>query len=260
MREPTLTKRRGGGWIALLLVAIFLLVWELIVRAKNIPPYLVPAPSMIFSALWTERGLYLQAFLTTLGEAFAGLLLGVALGSLIASLLILVPAVEDGVMTLALFTKSTPMVAIAPLLTIYFGFGIAPKIIITALITFFPVLINVLTGLQKVDPAQVDTFYYWNATKWEVFRYLRVPSALPLLFVALKISGPLALTGAVIAEWTGASGGLGRQMWLAYTNLNLPYLFGAIFMLAIAGITIYKVLDWAEKQIIFWQRPSNSTT
>lgn len=255
INDPTRNRRKQTTWVAVGIVIVFLLIWELVVRAMTIPVYLVPAPSKILTTLWDARILYLTAFLTTLLEAAIGLILGVLVGFLTASILMLIPTVEDGIMTLALFIKSTPIVAIAPLLTIYFGFGSMPKIVITSLMTYFPVLINILSGLRKVDQGQLDNFHYWNATGWEIYRDLRVRSALPLLFAALKISAPLALTGAVVAEWTGASGGLGRQMWLAYTNLNLPYLFAAIFLLAIAGIAIYKILDWAEKLVLFWQAP-----
>ena len=170
----------------------------------------------------------------------------------IAALLTLRPGLEGGVMTLAILVKSTPMVAIAPLLTIWLGFGVLPKIIITALMTFFPVLVNVLSGLQHPDPALLDLFQSWRASRWQIFLNLRLPSSLPYLFAALKISAPLALIGAVVAEWTGASGGLGRTMWLAYTNLNLPFLFAAIFVLAAAGMVIYTTLAWAERRLIFW--------
>jgi NitT/TauT family transport system permease protein len=179
--------------------------------------------------------------------------LGVLAGVLIASLLTLRPGIEGGVMTLAILIKSTPLVAIAPLLTLWMGFGILPKILITALLTFFPVLVNILSGLQHVDPALIDLFRSWRASRWEIFINLRLPSALPYLFASLKISAPLALIGAVVAEWTGASGGLGRTMWLAYTNLNLPFLFAAIFILAAAGMSLYRLMVWAELKVVFWQ-------
>ncbi|MHB8932678.1 MAG: ABC transporter permease, partial [Bellilinea sp.] len=163
---------------------------------------------------------------------------------------------EGGVMTLAILMKSTPLVAIAPLLTIWLGFGVLPKIVITSLMTFFPVLVNMLGGLQRVDTALTDLFHSWNASRWEVFRHLRLPNALPYLFSALKISAPLALIGAVVAEWTGASGGLGRNMWMAYTNLNLPFLFAAIFILAAAGMSLFRLLAWLERKSVFWQ-PGN---
>ncbi len=232
----------------------FLLLWEGFVHLLAIPPYLLPAPSRVIATLAAHPGEYVQASLVTLGEALSGLLLGVLAGFLIASLLTLRPGLEGGVMTLAILVKSTPMVAIAPLLTIWLGFGVLPKILITALLTFFPVLVNVLSGLQRPDPALLDLFRSWRASPWAIFLHLRLPSALTYLFAALKISAPLALIGAVVAEWTGASGGLGRVMWLAYTNLNLPFLFGAIFVLASAGMLLFGMLSWLEKRVIFWNQ------
>ena len=234
------------------IVIFFFLAWEAGVRIMQMPPYLLPAPSRIMTTLIAYPGDYAKATGVTLGEALVGLLCGLLAGALIATLLTLRPGLEGGVMTLAILVKSTPMVAIAPLLTIWLGFGVLPKIIITALLTFFPVLVNVLSGFQRPDPALLDLFRSWNASRWEIFIHLRLPSALPYLFAALKISAPLALIGAVVAEWTGASGGLGRIMWLAYTNLNLPSLFAAIFILALAGISLYSLLAWLEKRAIFW--------
>lgn len=246
-------RRLNGGQTAALIVLLFLILWEGIVKLLAIPVYLLPAPSRILRTLIEQPGLYANASLITLGEAFAGLLIGVLAGALIASLLTLLPGLEDGVMTLAILLKSTPLVAIAPLLTIWLGFGVLPKILITALLTFFPVLVNVLSGLQKTDSHHLELFHSWHASRSEIFRHLRAPGALPYLFAALKISAPLSLIGAVVAEWTGASGGLGRVMWLAYTNLNLPFLFAAIFILAAAGMLLYRLTVWLERRIIFWQ-------
>ena len=218
------------------------------------PPYLLPAPSLILTTLAAHPLDYALAASITLAEALTGLIIGVLAGVVIAALLTLRPGLEGGVMTLAILVKSTPMVAIAPLLTIWLGFGVLPKVLITALMTFFPVLVNVLSGLQHPDPALLDLFQSWRTSRWQTFLNLRLPSSLPYLFAALKISAPLALIGAVVAEWTGASGGLGRTMWLAYTNLNLPFLFAAIFVLAAAGMVIYTTLAWAERRIIFWVR------
>ncbi|MCH7589282.1 MAG: ABC transporter permease subunit, partial [Chloroflexi bacterium] len=138
-------------------------------------------------------------------------------------------------------------------LTIWLGFGVVPKIIITALLTFFPVLVNLLSGLRSTDVALLDTFQSWHASRWEVFLNARLPSATPHLFAALKVSAPLALIGAVVAEWTGASGGLGRTMWLAYTNLNLPFLFAAVFILASMGVALYTLVIFIEDRVYFWE-------
>ncbi len=247
---------RRTALVAWGIVITFLLAWETGVRLLDVPAYLLPSPSHIAATLARNLDLYARASLLTLGEALAGLLLGVLAGVAIAVLLTLLPGIEDGVMTLAILMKSTPLVAIAPLLTLWLGFGVLPKIIITALLTFFPVLVNVLSGLQRVDQPYLDLFHSWRASRWEVFCFLRLPGSLPYLFAALKISAPLALIGAVVAEWTGASGGLGRTMWLAYTNLNLPYLFAAIFILASAGMILYRLLAWAEARAVFWQPAS----
>jgi ABC-type nitrate/sulfonate/bicarbonate transport system permease component len=238
--------------VALALVGVFFLAWEAGVDLLHTPVYILPAPSRVLLTLAANAGNYAADALVTLGEALAGLFFGLLAGSLLACLLTLQPGLEGGVMTLAILLKSTPMVAIAPLLTLWLGFGIAPKVIITALLTFFPALVNMLSGLQRPDPALLDLFRAWQASRWEIFLHLRLPSAAPYLFAALKISAPLALIGAVVAEWTGASSGLGRTMWLAYSNLNLPYLFAAIFLLAAFGMILYGLLSLLERKIVFW--------
>ena len=238
--------------VALVIVLIFFLAWEASVTLLHTPIYILPAPSRVLQTLGANAGTYAEATLITLGEALAGLFFGLLAGTLLASLLILQPGMEGGVMTLAILLKSTPLVAIAPLLTLWLGFGVAPKVIITALLTFFPVLVNMLSGLQRPDPALLDLFRAWQASRWDIFQHLRLPSAAPFLFAALKISAPMALIGAVVAEWTGASGGLGRIMWLAYSNLNLPFLFAAIFLLAAFGMILYWLLASLEHKIIFW--------
>ena len=241
--------------IAWLIVILFLGGWEITVHGLGLPEYLLPAPTRIFQVLFQNATLYLESSWITLSEALMGLLLGVTAGVLIAALLSMQPVLEGGVMSLAILLKSTPLVAIAPLFTLWLGFGILPKVLITGLMTFFPVLVNVLYGFQHPEPALIDMFTSWNTGKREMFLRLRLPTALPYLFSALKISLPLALIGAVVAEWTGASGGLGRTMWLAYTNLNLPFLFAAIFILAAAGVVAYRCLMWLESRVVFWQTP-----
>lgn len=243
---------RTDNMIALVLMLLGISLWELAVRLLSVPIYLLPAPSVILQTLFQHTSLYAQASLLTLSEAVGGLLLGLITGVCAATLLGLWPRLERGVMTLAILVKSTPLVAIAPLLTIWLGFGVLPKVLITALLTFFPVLVNVLSGIQSADGALLDTFHSWNANRWELLLHVRAPSALPHLFAALKVTAPLALIGAVVAEWTGASGGLGRTMWMAYTNLNLPYLFAAVFVLAAMGMALYSLVVLLERKTIFW--------
>jgi len=229
-----------------------LAAWEAGVYFWHVPVYLLPPPSLILRTLIQNAPVYLHASLVTFGEALLGLCLGTCIGICIAVLVTFWPTLEHGIMSLAILVKSMPLVAIAPLLTIWLGFGWQPKVVITALVTFFPVLINVLVGLQTIDASLLDLFRSWRASRWEFLWHLRLPHSLPYIFAALKVSTPLALIGAIVAEWTGASGGLGRQMWLAYTNLNLPHLFAAIFILAAAGILLYWLTTQVEQRLAFW--------
>jgi len=228
-------------------------LWEIVVRARGIPVYLLPAPSLVLKTLAARADDYGAAALLTLAQAMGGLSAGLAAGILIAVLITYWKGIERGVLALAILVKATPMVAIAPLLTIWFGFGPLPKVILVALITFFPVLINTHAGLLAVDEAILALLHSLNASRWEVFRYARWPSANPFLFAALKVVAPLSLVGAVVAEWAGASAGLGRMMWLAYSNLNMPSLFAGIFCLALMGVGLYGGVTVAENRTLFWR-------
>ncbi|PWH17081.1 MAG: nitrate ABC transporter permease [Anaerolineae bacterium] len=241
---------------AALLLVLALLGWEVGVRLSRTPVYLLPAPSRIWATFWLDPLYYLQALWVTLGEAVGGLTLGLLAGIGVAVWVTLQPRLEGGVMTLALLIKSMPLAAIAPLLTIWLGFGVLPKVIITALLTFFPVLVNTLVGLQSADAEMLDLLRVHRATAWQTLRHLRAWLALPYLFAALRVAAPLSLMGAVIAEWTGAGSGLGRVMWLAYANLNLPPLFAAIFVVSTVSIFIYLLMVWLEHKAMPWRTPS----
>lgn len=240
-------------FFALLMLAGLFAAWEILVQWRGIPVYLLPAPSRIAQTFLARPAYFLAALSVTLLEALGGLLLGGLVGIGVAALVSLRPNLERGVMTLAILVKSTPLAAIAPLLTIWLGFGMFPKIIITALLTFFPTLVNVLVGLQSAERDMLDLMRVHHATNWQILVHLRAWLALPYLFAALRVTAPLALVGAVIAEWTGASSGLGRVMWLAYSNLNLPPMFAAIFILSLAGMGAYGFIVWLERKTIRWK-------
>lgn len=238
---------------AFLLVTALLAAWEFFVYWHAIPVYLLPAPTRIAQTFFLQPGYFLTALLVTLGEALTGLIIGTLAGILVSALVSLHPQSERGVMTVAILVKSTPLAAIAPLLTIWLGFGVMPKIIITALLTFFPILVNVLVGLQSAEREMLDLLRVQRATRWQILIYLRAWLAFPYLFAALRVAAPLSLVGAVIAEWAGASSGLGRVMWMAYSNLNLPPMFAAIFVLSLSGMTAYGLIVWLERKIIRWR-------
>lgn len=243
----------SGRLIGVGLVLAMLVGWETAVWLTGTPVYLLPAPTRIGGYLWAHGGALGGAALVTLAEALAGLVLGTAVGLALAVLINFWTKLEQGVMSLAILIKSTPIIAIAPILTIWLGFGPLPKVIVTGLLTFFPVLINALSGFRTTDPAVVDWLRSLDASPQEIFVHARWPGARPYLFAALRIVAPLALIGAVVAEWMGASGGLGRHMWLAYTNLNLPSLFAAVFVLTAVSTAVYQAVVWLEKRTIHWK-------
>lgn len=245
-------RRASGAAIGLAIILLALALWELGVRLTNTPAYLIPAPSAVLGYLAARPAPLLQAAGVTLLEALAGLCLGTAVGLALAVLINFWSRLEQGVMSLAILIKSTPIIAIAPILTIWLGFGAAPKVIVTALLTFFPMLINALSGFRATDRAIVEWMRSLDATPREIFVHARWPAARPYLFAALRVVGPLSLVGAVVAEWMGASGGLGRTMWLAYTNLNMPSLFASVFVLTIMSTALYQGIVLLERRLLFW--------
>ncbi|HET9259612.1 MAG TPA: ABC transporter permease [Acidimicrobiia bacterium] len=244
---------RGRAVSLVLIVGGAIVSWHLLVIAGDVPVYIVPGPLDVLDAFGDELGGLARAAGVTLFEALAGLLIGSVAGITLAVVITFWGHLEQGLMSLALLVKSTPIIAIAPILTIWMGFGAGPKVAVTALLTFFPVLINSLEGFRSVDVAMLDWARSIDAPRREVFVQLRWPSARPFLFAALKVVAPLSLIGAVVAEWVGASSGLGRHMWVAYTNLDMPSLFAAVLALAAMSALIFWAADMAERKGVPWE-------
>ena len=242
--------RRGA--IGVVIVTGALVLWEAGVAVTGTPVYLVPAPSDVAAAVAGEAGGLVPDAVVTLGEALAGLVVGGSIGLALAALITFWDQLEQGIMSLALLIKSTPIIAVIPILTVWMGFGAGPKVVVTALLTFFPVLINSLEGFRSVDPAVHDWLRSIDAPAGQQFRLVRWPSARPFLFAALKVAAPLALVGAVVAEWMGASSGLGRRMWLAYNNLDMPSLFAAVAALTLVSASLYRIVVAAERRAVHW--------
>jgi len=246
--------RRTLGAVAPPVAVLVLLVvaWWLYVRISGVKPYLVPPPGAVFERWWGDLGYFYGEGLVTVGEAIGGLALGGGLALTLAVVLAHSRPLERGVLPVAIALKVTPIVAVAPLFTIWFGFGTTPKVLIAALIAFFPVLINAITGFRAVNPGALDVLRSLNASPVEIFLKLRLPSALPYLFAALKVSTTLALIGAMVAEWSGAGRGLGRIILLAHSNLDMPTLFAGIFTLASLGVLLTGAVSLVERRMLFW--------
>jgi NitT/TauT family transport system permease protein len=240
----------------LLAAALALVLWEAWVRWRDVADYLLPPPSAVLATLRDDPGRYTLAARTTLIEALGGLAVGAGAEFLLAALMAHSRPLERALYPLALLVKVTPVIAVAPLFVIWFGFGIWPKVLIAALITFFPMLVNAVTGLRDVDPAAHEFLRALHASRLQVFWWLRLPAALPYLFAALRISVPLALIGAVVAEWMSGDAGLGQVLLIANGDFDTAALFAAVFTLALLAVMLTGALALAERRLLFWHDAS----
>ena len=234
---------------AIAAIAVVLEVWT---RVARVPSYLLPAPSAVAARMASDAGLFAREASVTLGEAAIGFAIGTGVAFVLATAMAWARPFERTLFPIAILVKLTPIVAVAPLFTLWFGFGTAPKVAIAALITFFPMLVNSFVGLRSADLQEVAFLQTLGASEREIFRHLRVPSALPYLFSGARISLNLALIGAVIGEWTGADRGLGRIIFVANANLDLTALFGAVLILAGLGIAANALVGAAERRVLHW--------
>lgn len=243
---------------ALLLVALFAF-WELYVEWRGISIIVVPPPSEVVERFFERPDWFWEQGWYTLYEATAGLFFGSFVAILLAVLMAHSKLAERTFLPLAIVVKVTPLVAIAPVLVIIFGFGTTPKIIVAALLSFFPTLVNAMVGFRDVNEGAHRFLKSMHASPWQIFWKLRVPGALPYLFAALKVTYPLALIGAVVAEWFTGNRGLGVVIWSANQNLDTPTLFAAIGVLAITGVTINILLSVIERRVLFWHESVRSS-
>jgi NitT/TauT family transport system permease protein len=226
--------------------------WEAWVRLRDIKPYLVPAPSRVAQRLYDGPMLFIEEGINTLQGAIYGFLVGALIAFALATIMSQSRFLERSIFPLAILVKVTPIVAIAPLLTIWFGFGLMPKVFIAALIVFFPVMVNALVGFRSVNPNALAMMQSLAASRLEIFLKLRVPSSLPYLFAAFKVCIPLSVIGAVVAEWFSGDRGLGSVIYIANNNLDMATAFAGIITLAAIGVGLYILTITAERRVLFW--------
>jgi NitT/TauT family transport system permease protein len=235
-----------GAMPPVLVVAALLATWELIVRLNNIPPFVLPAPSLVLATLINDRATLFPALLTTLKITLSGLLAAAIGGALLAMLFSQWKWVERSFLPIAVILQVTPIIAIAPLLLIYLDASTA-VLVCAFLVAFFPVLSNTALGLASVDRNLEDLFRIYGASRWQRFWLLRFPAALPFFFGGLRIGGGLALIGAVAAELAaGAAGqgaGLAFRIVEAGYRLNIPRMFAALALISALGLLIFAALS-----------------
>ena len=238
--------------LPVLAIVAALAAWEGWVRLAHTPVYVMPGPLDIARRLVEDMPYFVRHGAITLLEAAGGFALGCAASLVAATVMAHSRAFERTLYPVALLVKVTPIVAIAPLFVIWFGFGVFPKVLIAALITFFPVLVNALTGFRSVNPGAMDFFQSVAASPTEIFLKLRVPSAMPYLFAAFRITVPLSVIGAVVGEWFTGDRGLGSVIIVAHNNIDMPTLFAAIVVLAAIGVGLTTLTGYAERRALFW--------
>jgi NitT/TauT family transport system permease protein/putative hydroxymethylpyrimidine transport system permease protein len=245
--------------LPLALIALLLALWQIaastgaIADALNLEPYLVPSPAEIASSLWENRGLLAENAWVTLREMLLGILCALAVGLVFATLMHRWRALRDASYPLIVASQTIPIVVIAPILVVWFGYGIAPKIILVALFCFFPITVNALDGLRSVDPEAVKLMRSLDASRWQRFRRLEAPTALPNVFTGIKIAVVFAPLGAVFAEWAGSSAGLGHLIQSDSAYFEVARQFATMAVLAAMALVLMGLTALAERHVVTWR-------
>lgn len=227
-------------------------VWQIGVRLFGVPTYIAPAPSDIAIAFLDDFPVLMSNFWPTLFESVAGFAVGNIAAILIAVAFVHSRQVERAFFPIAVFVNTIPILAIAPILVLIFGPGITAKVVIAALICFFPTLVNMVRGLQSVSAQALELARILSASKSEVFWKMRLPSSLPFLFSALKISATTSVIGAIVGEWVGADLGLGALIIDSTFNFNSPLLYATVFMSSGLSVLMFAMVTVAERLVIRW--------
>ena len=236
-----------------------LVVWEAIVRVAGIPPYLLPAPSGVATRLIDDPGYLVGHLANTALEAILGVTIAIVVACAMAVAIARSSLLERVMYPYLVLIQVTPIVAVAPLLIIWLGPGLEPKVVIAALIAFFPIVVNVAIGLKSSSPAALELMRSFAANERQVFRYVRVPSSLPFAFAAFRIAAPAAVVGAIVAEMVGSDKGLGFVIIRAKGILDTELLFLGIFGSAILGIALFLVVILVERRVLRSRRQPAAT-
>jgi NitT/TauT family transport system permease protein len=242
-----------SNWLRPLLFLILLgVVWDVVIRLFNIPPYQVPKPMDVLVALRNDGPeLLAQAVPTTIATV-QGFMLSAVFGIGIAVLIAGSRTVESYIYPLLVFSQSIPKIAIAPLFVVWFGFGMMPKVLCAFLLGFFPVVVSAVQGFKSVEPEMLDLVRAMEAKRFQIFRIVSFPHALPAIFAGLKVSITLAVVGAVVGEFVGSNSGLGFVLQRSIGNFELPTMFAALVILSLIGVILFWILDAIERFIIPW--------
>ncbi|HWM24214.1 MAG TPA: ABC transporter permease [Chthoniobacterales bacterium] len=229
-----------------------LLLWEGICRFFKVPAYLLPTPSQIFAEIIYNFSSLATHTAVTVSEALLGFLIANVCAIALSVCMLYIRHLDRAIMPFAIALKTTPIVAMAPLLLIWFGTGMAPKVAAAALICFFPALVNSLKGFNALEEGEEDLFRIYGASKTQMLLKLRFQRAAPYIFSALKVSSSLSIVGAIVGEFVGANKGIGYVILVASYHFEFARMFAALFMSAIAGVVFYAAISYFDRKYVFW--------
>ncbi len=227
-------------------------LWELAVWGLALPKWILPAPSAIWQAFWETRALLGTHVGQTMLEVAIGIGVAVTTGVVVAAVLDFSPWLRRAVYPLLVISQTVPILALAPLLIIWFGFGIAPKVIVVTLFCFFPIAINTSDGLTSTEPEMIDLFRSMGATWPQIWKKVRLPAAAPYFFSGLKIAATYSVTGAVVGEWVGAKQGLGIYMLRSSAAFKTAQVFSAIVITSLLSILLFLAVFVIERGMMPW--------
>jgi NitT/TauT family transport system permease protein len=250
--------RRGAGQLRRLSLPIitlvgFIALWQIVISVFRIPTYVMASPVDVYRELTRNTSVLVSNAIPTMIETVLGFLVGTAAAVIIAIIFVYSKAMERSFFPLVLFVRMVPIVAIAPILVIMFGTGMTPKIIVAALICFFPTLVNMVRGLQAVQPQMLELFRVLSATKWQLFFKVRLFSSMPYFFSSLRIAATSAVIGAVVAEWIGSQKGLGFLIVQSTYNFNVPLLYATMVVTAAFASVVYLCVGVVERFVVTWE-------
>ena len=247
-------------WPPALVLGGLFAVWWLVAARQWVPNYLIPRPAQVFQTMREQWPMLTHNSWVTLYETLLGFVLAVLLGLATAVLITYSRGFDKAVYPLVLVAQVIPKIAIAPLLVVWFGTDLRPKVILAVLIAFFPVVVSGVAGLRSTDPELLDLSATMGGTRWQTFLKIRFPIALPHLMAGVKVAVTLAVVGAVVGEFVGASEGLGYVLLLANGQLDAPLLFADLILMSAIGIVLFVLLDVAEALLIPWHASRRAGT
>ncbi len=237
-----------------------LLVWQIIVSLSGVPAYILPPPAAVARALSENRALLSMHAMTTLSEIVAGLVCGTILGALSALAMTAARPARRWLLPVLVISQALPVFALAPILVLWLGYGMASKIAMATLIIYFPVTATFYDGLRRTEPGWLDLARTMGASNVAILRHIRLPAALPALSSGLKVSAAVAPIGAVVGEWVGSSAGLGYLMLHANARLKIDLMFAALAVLAAIGLILYFTIDHVGRRLLAWQPDDDNET